>query len=170
VARCLIIGCGCHGQLLARRLRDRGHVVRGTTRCAERLAEIAAAGAEPVQADPDRLSTLVQALDHVSVVVLLLGGATGDPDALAALHGPRLEALLVKLLDTTIRGVVYEGAGSVPDELLHVGAAAVARVCSASRIPFEVVEIERGAPAWIERMQGAVERVLSPPDELPLSG
>ncbi|HET9719672.1 MAG TPA: hypothetical protein VFP55_06325 [Solirubrobacteraceae bacterium] len=160
MARCLIIGCGCHGQRLARALRDRGHVVRGTTRRTDRLADIEANGAEPVLADPDRLGTLVAALDHVSVAVLLLGSADGDAASLAALHGPRLEALLVKLLDTTIRGVVYEAAGSVPGPLLHQGAASVQRRCSASHVPYAVVEADRHSPDWLDQLLGGVDGVL----------
>ncbi len=163
MARCLIIGCGCHGLRLARELKDRGHVVRGTTRQPARLPDIEATGAEPVQADPDRLASLVPALDHVSVAVLLLGSATGDPESLAALHGPRLEALLVKLLDTTIRGVVYEAAGSVPHPVLQRGLATVTRLCRISRIPLELIEADRSAPDWLAQALGAVEGVLSPP-------
>jgi putative NADH-flavin reductase len=162
VARCLIIGCGCHGLRLGRELQDRGHIVRGTSRRAERLPEIEAAGAEAVHADPDRLATLVSALDHVSVAVLLLGSATGPPESQAALHGPRLEALLAKLLDTTIRGVVYEATGSVPAPVLQRGADTVTRLCRTSRIPFQLLEVERSAPAWLAQTVGAVEGVLSP--------
>jgi len=78
VARVLIIGCGCRGRRLAVELRERGHVIRAPP-AAERLAAIEAAGAEAVLADPDRLATLVAALDHVTVAVLLLGSATGEP-------------------------------------------------------------------------------------------
>lgn len=162
MARCLIIGCGCHGQSLARELLKRGHVVRGTTRRADRLAEIEAAGAEPVQADPDRLATLVPCLEHASVAVLLLGSAAGDPESLTALHGPRLEALLTKLLDTTIRGVVYEAAGSVPEPVLGGGAASVVRLCTNSRIPFGLIEVDRRSPDWLAHAQAAVHGVLGP--------
>jgi uncharacterized protein YbjT (DUF2867 family) len=161
VARCLIIGCGCHGRRLARALGDRGHVVRGTTRRPERLADIEASGAEPVRADPDRLGTLVAALDHVSVAVFLLGSADGDPGSLAALHGPRLEALLVKLLDTTIRGVVYEASGSVPAALLAQGAARVERHCLSSHVPYAILETDRDSPDWLDRLLRAVDGVLN---------
>jgi uncharacterized protein YbjT (DUF2867 family) len=163
LARVLIIGCGCRGQRLAGELRDCGHVVRGTTRWPERLPDIQAAGAEAVLADPDRLATLVPALDHVSVAVILLGSAAGPPDQLEALHGPRLEALLVKLLDTTIRGVVYEVAGTVPNPVLSAGASAVRRHCSASMIPYGLIESEPGDPAWLPATLGAVSSVLEPP-------
>ena len=53
--------------------------MRGTTRHPERAPEILAAGAEPAVADPDRLGSLVGALDHVSVALILLGSAQGAP-------------------------------------------------------------------------------------------
>ena len=37
-----------------------------------------------------------------------MGTASGIPESLAALHGPRLQTLLEKLVDTPVRGVVYE--------------------------------------------------------------
>jgi Trk K+ transport system NAD-binding subunit len=40
LARCLIIGCGCRGRMLARELVKDGHAVRGTTRDRARLAAI----------------------------------------------------------------------------------------------------------------------------------
>ena len=82
---------------------------------------IEAAGVEAVVADPDVVSTLVPAFDHVTVVCILLGSATGSPDQLAALHGSRLEMLLTKLIDTTARGLVYEAAGTVDPEVLAGG-------------------------------------------------
>jgi uncharacterized protein YbjT (DUF2867 family) len=103
VARVLIVGCGCRGQELARVLVAEGHAVRGTTRSPERVDAIAATGAEPVLADPDRVGTLVSALDAVAIVVWLLGPAK-DPE----LHGPRLKALFEKMVDTMVRGVVVE--------------------------------------------------------------
>lgn len=113
MARVLIVGCGCRGQELARALADEGHAVRGTTRDRGRFDAIAAAGAEPVLADPDRVGTLVSALEAVAIVVWLLGRATGTPEALAALHGERLRAFFESVVDTTVRGVVLEPAGGV---------------------------------------------------------
>lgn len=139
VARCLIVGCGCRGQALASLLRASGHAVRATTRAPERLAAIADAGAEAVLADPDRLATLLPALDQVSVVVLPLGSAVGPPELVSALHGPRLAALLEKLIDTPVRGVVYEASGTVDGSLLIRGADQVASVCERSRIAYELV-------------------------------
>jgi uncharacterized protein YbjT (DUF2867 family) len=164
VARCLIVGCGCRGLELAAELRRRGHPVRGTTRDPARFEVIEAAGVEGVLADPDRLATLVGALEHVAVVVLLLASATGGVEPVAALHGPRLEALLHKLLDTTVRGVVYEAAGTVDPSTLSAGAALVRVVCEGSRIPYGLIDVapeEDGYEAWLERAVSAVGSVLA---------
>ncbi len=158
MARCLIVGCGCRGRALTSELRASGHAVRGTTRQPERLQAIAAAGADPVLADPDRLATLLPALDHVSVVVLPLGSASGSPELVSALHGPRLAALLRKLIDTPVRGVVYEASGSVDTSVLARGAAQVASACERSRIAH--VLVSAGPADWTEVMAAAVARVL----------
>src|SRR5919198_6684593 len=107
MARVLIIPCGCRGQALARELVAAGHVVRGTTRDPAKTAAIAAAGAEPYVGDPDRIGTLMDALAGVTVLVWLLGSVP-DPD----LHGGRLRMMFEKLVDTPVRGVVYEGTPS----------------------------------------------------------
>ena len=132
MARCLIIGCGCRGRSLARELVAQGHAVRGTTRDPAGAREIEAAGAEAVVGDPDVVGTLARSLEHVSVACVLLGSAVGSPEQLAALHGTRLEMLLARMLDTTVRGVVYEAAGSVDRDVLDAGAALVRR---AARTP-----------------------------------
>ena len=87
--------------------------MRGTSRREEGLAAIEAAGIEPALADPDRPGTLLDLVGDVAVVHWLLGSAEGEPEAVAAIHGPRLERLLEKLVDTPVRGFVYEAAGSV---------------------------------------------------------
>jgi hypothetical protein len=46
-------------------------------------------------------------VEGVSVLVWLLGSVAGE--AAATLHGPRLESMLEALVDTPVRGVVYEG-------------------------------------------------------------
>lgn len=70
-------------------------------------------------ADPDRLGTLMPHLEGVSVVCWLLGSVTGA--AAEALHGPRLESMLMALVDTPVRAVVYEGpAGEVASRFAEV--------------------------------------------------
>ncbi len=163
MARCLIIGCGCRGQMLARALVGRGHAVRGTTRHPERAPEILAAGAEPAVADPDRLGSLVGALDHVSVALILLGSAQGAPQALADLHGPRLQALLTKMIDTTIHGVVYEASGTVDAGLLEAGRSATLAFAERARAGVALLEADPADPdAWLEEALRSVEAVLAP--------
>ena len=149
MARCLIIACGCRGQSLGRALIDRGHAVRGTTRDPGRLADIESVGAEAVLGDPDRVGTLARSLEHVGVACVLLGSATGAPEQLAALHGPRLEMLLSRMVDSTVRGIVYESVGSVDPAVLDRGAALVRERCEDSRIPYELLRADpAGHAAW----------------------
>jgi nucleoside-diphosphate-sugar epimerase len=121
VARALIVGCGCRGRELGEGLLAEGWAVRGTSRRTDGLAAIEAAGIEPALADPDRPGTILELVGDVAVLVLLLGGARGTEEELAAIHGPRLERLLEHLVETPVRGVVYEGteAGA---EIVHAAA------------------------------------------------
>ena len=140
MARVLIVGCGCRGQALARDLVAAGHVVRGTTRDPARADAIAAAGAEPYVGDPDRIGTLMDALAGVTVVCWLLG-AVPDPD----LHGGRLRMLFEKLVDTPVRGVVYERA-------LPEGEAIARDAAERWRIPVAVIEPGDDAAAAVGRV------------------
>jgi nucleoside-diphosphate-sugar epimerase len=109
VARALIVGCGCRGRELGAQLLADGWAVRGTSRREEGLAAIEAAGIEPAAADPDRPGTILELVGDVAVLVLLLGNAEGSPEELGAIHGPRLERLMEHLVETPVRGVLYEG-------------------------------------------------------------
>lgn len=161
MARCLIVGCGCRGRELARVLAGDGHAVRGTTRDPARAAEIAAAGAEPYVGDPDRVATLGPALDHVGVACLLLGSATGTSEQLTALHTTRLDMLLERMLDTTIRGIVYEAAGTVAPDILDAGAERVRRACERSLIPHVLLAADPADPAaWVREAAAAVRGAL----------
>jgi hypothetical protein len=136
-----------------------GYAVRGTTRGPERFAEIEAAGAEAVQADPDRLGTVMTQLAGVTVICWLLGSAGGEN--VAELHGPRLETLLERLVDTPVRGIVYEAAGTVDPELLRAGTATVRAAAWTWRMPTEVVEQDPADhQAWTAAMRAAVGRLL----------
>jgi nucleoside-diphosphate-sugar epimerase len=162
LARCLIIGCGCRGRSLAGELIARGHAVRGTTRDAGRQAAIEASGAEAFVGDPDRIATLTPAFDQVTVACVFLGSAAGPQASLAALHGTRLEMLLTKLVDTTVRGIVYEAAGSVDPDVLAAGAALVRTRCEDSRIPYAVLEADPADHrAWTSAALAAVDSALA---------
>lgn len=139
MARIVIVGCGCRGRALATALGSEGHAVRGTSRREESRTAIEATGAEFWLGDPDRIGTLTYALDGATILVWLLGSATGSREQLAALHGTRLAMLLERTVDTTVRGLVYEAEGSVPADLLAAGAATVGRACAYSEIPYRVL-------------------------------
>src|SRR3954452_14109164 len=109
MARALIVGGAFRGRELGGRLLADGWAVRGTSRHEEGLAAIEAAGIEPALADPERPGTILELVDDVAVLVLLLGSAGGSEEELTAIHGPRLERLMEHLVETPVRGVVYEG-------------------------------------------------------------
>jgi uncharacterized protein YbjT (DUF2867 family) len=160
VARALIVGCGCRGRGLGRRLLDEGWAVRGTSRGEAGLAKIEAAGIEPALADPDRPGTVLDLVGDVAVVAWLFGSAAGEAGQLEAIHGSRLERILERLVDTPVRGFVYEAAGSVPTPFLERGEAAVARAGETWRIP--VARLDAGpadSDAWAEAAFAAVSRL-----------
>src|SRR3954454_13691379 len=109
MARALIVGCGCRGRELGGRLLADGWAVRGTSRHEEGLAAIEAAGIEPALADPARPGTVLELVDDVAVLVLLWGNLDGSEEEVTAVQGPRLERLVEHLVETPVRGVVYEG-------------------------------------------------------------
>jgi Trk K+ transport system NAD-binding subunit len=161
VARVLIVGCGCRGLALAGELMEAGHIVRGTSRSEHGIARIQEAGVQGVVADPDRLATLTPHLDAVSVLCWLMGSAEGTPEKLAALHGPRLETIVWKLVDTHVRGLVYEAAGTVDRGLLGQGTTIVRNARATFNMPTEVVgEDPQEHAAWVAAMAAAVQRVL----------
>ncbi len=164
MARALIVGCGCRGRLLGSRLIARQWHVRGTTRSDSSLVEIEATGIEAVLADPNLVGSIVEQIEAVTVVVWLMGSAsgTGEESAAAELNGPRLESLLEKLVDSPVRGFVYEGAGSAGDDVLAAGAALVTAASERWRIPVEIVTAPPQSPdAWLEAVDSAIDRVLS---------
>jgi hypothetical protein len=111
--------------------------------------------------DPDRVATLTPALEHVSVACLLLGSASGEHETLVALHGSRLDMLLERMLDTTVRGVVYEASGTVDTKLLQLGSERVRWACERSLIPYQLLVSDPTEPgAWVSAAAGAVQRAL----------
>ena len=167
MARVLIVGCGCRGRRLARELATAGHVVRGTTRSVDGRAAIQAAGAEPWIGDPDRVGTLTGALDNVTVVCWLLASATGTEESLRELHGPRLRAFCERLVDTTVRGLVYEAAGAVDDTVLETGRGIVAEAARTWEIPVRTVEsAPEDGDAWASAARAAVIELLAAPAAL----
>jgi nucleoside-diphosphate-sugar epimerase len=166
VARALIVGCGCRGRALGARLAERGWAVRGTSRAEAGLESIAAAGIEPAAADPARPGTILEQVGDVALVYWLLGSAGGDGDDVAMLNGERLEHLLRRLVDTPVRGFVYEAAGTVPADRLRLGEGVVDRASRTWHIPTAVL---RGDPrdhdSWVDEAADAATRLLATRDE-----
>ena len=150
MARALIVGCGCRGRELGGRLLAEGWAVRGTSRRDEGLAVIEAAGIEPALADPDRPGTILDLVSDVAVLVLLLGNAEGSEDELAAIHGPRLERLMEHLVETPVRGVVYEGT--------EAGAEVVQAASRTWRIPV-AISPKPSQPAYSAGADGLADQV-----------
>ena len=162
MARALIVGCGCSGLALGAELLDEGWAVRGTSRDAEGLEAIEAAGIEPARADPEKPATILDLVDDVAIVIWLLGGAAGPAEEVAAIHGPRLEGLLERLVETPVRGFVYEGAGTVDPELLAGGAKLVRNAESTWRIPAAITETPRSeGPVWVEELERVTLELIS---------
>jgi hypothetical protein len=160
VARLLVVGGGCRALDLARDLRADGHAIRAVTRSAQRRAAIEETGAECVIGDPDVVGSLRYALDNVTLVLWLLGTATGDN--VADLHGSRLAMMLERTIDTTARGVVYEAAGTVAPAVLADGRALVERVTAYNEIPLRVLEADPAdRPAWVRAARGAIDALLA---------
>jgi len=166
MARALIVGCGCRGRRLGEGLIGEGWAVRGTSRGEAGLAEIEAAGIEAARADPDRPGSLLELVGDVAVVVWLLGSAQGEEGQLEAIHGPRLERTLERLVDTPVRAFVYEGSGTAPAELLEQGEATVRAASRRWRIPVAVLDADPADPvAWTEAALGIVLGSASPAGE-----
>ncbi|HEX3872783.1 MAG TPA: hypothetical protein VHW26_01475, partial [Solirubrobacteraceae bacterium] len=161
VARVLIVGGGCRGRRLGGELVDRGHAVRITTRAQDGRPEIESAGCECWIGTPDRIGSLRYALENVSVLCWVLGTATGDPERVGELHGSRLEFMLSQTIDTTVRGVVYEAAGTVDRPRLAAGAAVVGEWAAFNRVPHRILDCDPAAgDLWVSGAVTAVEGLL----------
>jgi hypothetical protein len=137
-----------------------GWQARGTTRDPGKAEDILAARLEAVVADPDRVGSILDHVGDVALVFWLLGSALGELEAIAAIHGPRLERLMERLVDTPVRGFVYEAAGPVGRHHLERGAEIVHQAAVRWRIPVDVVtEDPDDWEAWTEAMLAAAERL-----------
>lgn len=159
--RVLLVGGGCRGLGLTRELVAAGHAVRAVTRSESHRAAIEAAGAECWIGDPDVVGTLRYALESVTILVWALGTAGGTPAAVAALHGPRLQMMLGRVIDTTVRGVVYEAAGTVGSRVLADGRERVGREAQLNEIPYAVLECDPADRAqWVVRARAAIDGLI----------
>ena len=162
MARALIVGCGCRGRELGRELLAGDWAVRGTTRREDEALSISECGIEAVVADPDRVWTVLEQVADVTLIFWLLGSARGDRSQLAALHGARLERVLEQIVDTPVRGFVYESGGTVEAAVLRRRSELVIAAGARWRIPYELVDVDpsdRGA--WRAEMLAATGRLTT---------
>jgi uncharacterized protein YbjT (DUF2867 family) len=172
MARALIVGCGCRGRVLGSRLLAQGWQVRGTSRREEGLAPIEAAGIDPALADPAEPGSVLDLVGDVTVVAWLLGSAQGAEEELAAIHGPRLDRTLERLVETPVRGFVYEAAGSVDPVLLARGHEAVEAAADTWQIPVAFVLVDPSdtstwsdpVAVWSDSMTRSVVDCAGPAD------
>ena len=150
-------------------MADAGHAVRITTRSEERRSEIEASGAECWLGAPERLGSLRAALDGVTIACWMLARATGSAAEVRSLHGSRLELFLRYVIDTTVRGFVYDASpGALSEQLLEEGAAVTRSLTRQHSIPAWVLVHGDEAPGddagWVRAAREAVEGFLAPSD------
>lgn len=139
--RALVVGGGERALALTRDLAADGHAARVVVEDPADAPAVLEAGGEPWDGTPDRIGTLRYALDNVTVALWLLGDRTGGE-----LHGSRLQFFLERLIDTTVRGFVFEDGP---------GAALVREKCTYNEIPFRIVGQDPAAA------RGAIDEVLA---------
>jgi hypothetical protein len=162
VARILIVGGGCRGRTLAGEMLAAGHAVRVSTRGGAQR-EIEASGAECFIGTPARLATLRAALDGATLACWLLASARGGESEVRALHGSRLQAFVRQLIDTTVRGFIYEAAGTVPAAVLAEGERSARALAQQNAIPMRTLTANPAdLAAWLQDARAAIDALLEP--------
>ncbi len=157
-----MIGGGSErGLALASSLIAEGHAIRIVSRDGVRREAIEAIGAECWPGTPDVVGTIRYALENVTVLCWLLGTATGGREELEPLFGSRLKMLLEKTTDTTVRGVVFESAGTIDADLIASGEHEVRWAFEHNEIPYAWI---RSDPAdtgeWVGAARAAIDSLL----------
>jgi len=162
MARILILGGEDRGVRLARRLVADGHAVRVANGDEDRREQIEAAGAEHLLGTPARLATLTGALEHVTLACWLFAAGRLEPEAMAELHGPRLEQFLARAVDSTLRGFLYEAGGTVLEPAIREqGERIVAEASVRNAIPALTLRADPDEQeAWLAEAAAAVDRLL----------
>ena len=155
-----MVGGGCRGLALARTLVAEGHAVRAVTRSPERRSEIEAVGCECWIGDPDRIGSLRYALDNVTVLLWLLGTATGQRRG-AARHALADDAREDDRHDRARRALRGRRDG-LRRAVLEAGAAELALAQTLNEIPGAVLEADpRDVDAWVAGARDAIDHLLS---------
>jgi len=158
---------GNRGLSLAQALIHDGHAVRVVAGDPSRRVDVEDVGAECFVGTPERLATLRGALEHVAVACWLLADVDyQDGDLVKALHGSRLEQFLSSAIDSTLRGFVYDAAGSVPAEVLEEGERIMWETVTRNSIPAAVVRAGAEEEVWIAQVRATVTRLLEGGDTL----
>ncbi len=166
MARALIVGCGCRGRLVGKRLLDEGWEVRGTSRTEDGLGAIREAGIEPALADPLQPHTILEMVGDVAIVFWPFASAKGPPEELSAIHGSRLERLMERLIETPVRGFVYEMKGTVDPILLEHGSEVLEAAGDTWRVGISCVFVDPRDPHdWAEIMAGAAMNLVGEADK-----
>ncbi len=157
-----MIGGGSErGLALASSLIAEGHAVRIVSRDGHRREAIEGIGAECWPGTPDVVGTIRYALENVTVLCWLLGTATGEPEDLEPLFGSRLKMLLEKTTDTTVRGVVFEAAGTVDQALLACGEHEVRWAFEHNEIPYAWIHADPAdTQTWVAAARDAIDSLL----------
>jgi hypothetical protein len=139
--------------------------VRITTRTEAGREAIEAAGAECWIGTPDRLATLRGSLENVTIACWLLACASGEAAELEALFTTRLELFLTQAIDTTVRGLLYEGSvvsgTGVPRELLAGGERIVRAAATRNAIPFRcLTAVPPEGGAWLRAAHQEIRSLL----------
>jgi hypothetical protein len=147
---------------LAGALSAEGHAVRVVTSDPGRRTAIERAGAECFVGTPDRLATLGGALEHVSIACWLLADASGDPELVQALHGPRLERFISGAIDSTLRGFIYEAGGHVvPAAAFAKGERIVSETAARNSIPAAILTVDPlDSDVWLAQACATVSALL----------
>jgi uncharacterized protein YbjT (DUF2867 family) len=150
--RLLLLGATSDRALeLARAFTAEGHAVRAVTPDEADRARIEATGAECWIGTPDVVGTIRLGFDNVTLVLHLLG----DVDD-ADLHGSRLEMLLERTIDTTVRGIVYETGTT---EASAKGRETLVKMATFNEIPHRLVD--RDDPDWQATVRAHIDDLLA---------
>jgi hypothetical protein len=169
MARVLIVGGDERGHSLAAALLQQGYAVRVVSDPQSGASGRPPAGAERFDADPDRPGSLKAALEQVTIACWLFGSAVGTDERVGALHGARLERFLDHTIDSAVRGLVYEAAGSVDERTLARGRRLVSRFAERNAIPLAIIGSgPRDSGAWLaDGLDGLVALLERYPSKSP---
>ena len=138
--------------------------MRVSTRTEAGRAAIEQTGAECWVGTPDRLASMRGVTDSVAVACWLTGSVSGDEALVRELHTLRLRFFLTQLIDTTVRGFVYEARGAgTPQDVLAEGEEIAREITERNAIPAAFLRADpTDVPGWITAARAAIDSFLVP--------